>query len=119
LNFIDTKKVTMTVQETVQKGVDLFAKTEIALADATACLLELQTVYIEGYYLEALDGSTALEEAADSVSIAGEIAAIKNMVLAKHRRATEFAKSAGADIDTPYAELPPRDGKKPRSGGGR
>lgn len=108
--------MTMTTKEATEHGVKCFAGTETALAAAIAAIMALREAYTAAYVNGDLSGTDAITEGDECFGIAGKIAEIKALVIAKHVRAAGFAKAAGTDINEPYAELPPRTGE-PMSGG--
>ena len=101
-------------RDIVQQGVDLFAKAEVGLNDATEALLELREIFAEAYLNGAVKGDEAILLKGKAVQHAAMIAAVKEDILSFHQECTKLAQSAGEDIETPYAELPPRN---TRSGG--
>ena len=104
--------------ELTERGVKLFAKAEQGIFDAVNALQELSDVMDQGYQIDAVNGTVAIKFRAENLQTCGLLGEALERTLKAHVTATGVAKATGADIATPYAILPPREGISQRSGGG-
>lgn len=116
MNIITTRP-TMDKSEIVQRGVDIFAKVEQALADAATGLMALHALHDDAYVASIISGTEAMEGRARVLQAIGIVGSAQDAVMAEHVFAAAKAQSEGIDIATPYAPLPPKIST--RSGGGR
>ena len=85
----------------VQRGVNAFAKVEIALETAIEGLRELDQVYLDGSALDMSTSGFVVKERARFNRFVGRIGELQEDVIASHERGTAVAIANDADVAIP------------------
>lgn len=92
----DPKKI-----EIVQRGVNAYAKIELALEEIYAGLQELECVYRDGGAAKMTGATEVLRTVNHLRTLSGKTAAVAKEIYELHERATEIAKKNEADVALP------------------
>ena len=85
----------------VQRGVNSFAKVEVALETAIEGLRELEQVYRDGAAMDMSSSGFVVKELARFNRFVGRIGELQEDVIASHERGTAVAKANDADVAVP------------------